>query len=70
MAEVVGNVFHCVDQIAHMQAIGRRADAIQGRQRIGCRHRLRYRADAADARHDGQRVQRLAAQQYPFEAAK
>ena len=56
MGQVVGDVFRRMGDIGRQFAIGRRLHAGQRAQGRRRRHALRQRADAADARRDGQGV--------------
>ena len=70
MGQVVGQVFSRQHQAAGEFAVRRRRDAGQPAQRVGGGGRLGDRADAADARHDGQRVGRIATDQDLLETAE
>ena len=61
--EVVCRVLAGQHQVGEPHAVGRRLHAAGRRQRTRRRHRLRDRADAADARHHDQRVERVLALQ-------
>jgi len=67
--QVVGQVLASQHHIDGMRAIGRRLRTGCICQGPRCGHRLRNRADAADARHDDQRVSRVAAHQHLLETA-
>ena len=68
--QVVGQVFRGLDQVPGELAVRWRGQAHRLGQRRGGSGRLRDRADAADARHDGQRVERGTSQQDLFEPTK
>ena len=57
MAQVIGQVFCRLDQMPGQQAVFGRHDAHGTAQGLRRRHRLGNRTDAADARHDAQRIQ-------------
>lgn len=61
--EVVCRVLAGQHQVGEPHPVGRRLHAAGRRERTRCRHRLRDRADAADARHHHQRVERMLALQ-------
>jgi hypothetical protein len=67
--QVVGQVLGRQGQVGRQPAIGRRRDARGIGQRQRRRRRLCHRADAADARHQHQRVGRQLALQDLLEAA-
>ena len=56
MGEMVGDIFGGMDEIGGQLAIARRFEAAQAAQGRRRRHALRYRANAANARRDDQRV--------------
>lgn len=70
MRKVVGKVFRRLHEMTGQAAILRHLDSAQIGQCRGGGGRLRHRTDAADARHDNQRILRRAPGQYLFEAAK
>ena len=67
--EVVGQVLHGVGEVAGDAPVGRRGEPHGVGQRARRRHRLRHRADAAHARREHQRIQRMLAAQDLLEAA-
>jgi hypothetical protein len=67
--QVVGQVLGREDQVGRVLPVGGHDDAAQIGQRTRRRDRLRDRADAADARHEHQRVVRRLALQDLLEAA-
>jgi len=68
--QVVGQVFGGLDQMPGELPVRRRGQAHRLGQRRGGSGRLGDRADAADARHDGQRIERGTPDQDLFEAAE
>jgi hypothetical protein len=69
MCQMVGQVLAGSDQAGGQLPVWRRFVAAQMAQRGGCRMALRDRTDAADARHDDQRIGRRLAVQHLLETA-
>ncbi|EXI74656.1 MAG: hypothetical protein AW07_01584 [Candidatus Accumulibacter sp. SK-11] len=68
MGQMVGQIFAGEDQVARQATVRRHLQSRSLSQGSRCGSRLRHRTDAADARHDDQRVARLLADQHVLEA--